>query len=79
MANIINGLEIANKHMKEKELLTSEIFFWLILEVAAIIKIFEQVGLCPPMTLYEKQRFLIKAHIVAEKVSETILKNKKRD
>lgn len=74
----MNGLELANKHMKEKELLTSEIFFWLLLEVADIIKIFkEELGYEP--TKYEIQRFLIQAHIVAEKKAEMILKNKKRD
>ena len=77
MANIINGLEIANKRMKEKELLTSEIFLWLVVVVAEIIKIFKQAGY--NLTPYEKQRFLIKAHIVAEKKAEMILKNKRRD
>ena len=28
MGNIINGLEIANKRIKEKEELTGPIFFW---------------------------------------------------
>ena len=73
----MNGLEIANKRMKEKEKLTSEIFLWLLLEVADIIKIFKQKGYDP--TPYEKLRFLIKAHIVAEKKAEMILKNKKSD
>lgn len=77
MANIINGLEIANKRIKEKELLTSEMFFLLTLEVADIIKIFEREG-CE-LTPYEKQRFLIQAHIIAEKKAEMILKNKKSD
>jgi hypothetical protein len=77
MANIINGLEIVNKRMKEKELLTSEIFLWLVLGIAEIIKIFKQAGYEP--TPYEKQGFLIKAHIVAEKKAEMLLKNKKRN
>ena len=78
MGNIINGLEIANKHIKEKEQLTSELFLWLALEIAATIKIFKkQTGYEP--TPYETQRFLIQAHIAAEKKAEMILKNKKRD
>ena len=73
----MNGLELANKRIKEKEELTSEIFLWLTLEVADIIKIFEHEGY--ELTPYEKQRFLITAHIVAEKKAEMILKNKKSD
>ena len=38
----MNGLELANKRIKEKEELTSEIFLWLVLEVAEIIEIFKQ-------------------------------------
>lgn len=75
MANIVNGLEIANKRMKEKELLTTEIFFWLTLVIAEIIEIFKQEGYEP--TPHEKQGFLIKAHIIAEKKAEIILKNKR--
>jgi hypothetical protein len=71
----MNGLELANKRIKEKEELTSEIFLWLVLEVAEIIEIFKQKGYDP--TPYEKQRFLIKAHLVAEKKAEIILKNKR--
>ena len=77
MANIINGLELANKRIKEKEELTNEIFPWLVLKVAEIIEIFKQAGYEP--TPYEKQRFLIKAHILSEKKAEMVLKNKKRD
>ena len=77
MANIINGLKIANKCIEEKELLTSAIFLELALEIAAITEIFKQKGYDP--TPYEKLRFLIKAHIVADKKAEMILKNKKRD
>ena len=71
----MNGLELANKHIKEKELLTSVIFLELALEIAAITEIFKQKGYDP--TPYEKQRFLIKAHLVAEKKAEIILKNKR--
>jgi uncharacterized tellurite resistance protein B-like protein len=77
MGNIINGLEIANKHIKEKEQLTSELFLWLALEIAEIIEIFEQAGYKP--TSYEKQRLLIQAHIAAEKKAEMMLKNEKSD
>ena len=77
MANIINGLEIANKRIKEKELLTSEIFLWLTLVIAEIIKIFESEGYEP--TTYEKQKFLIKAHMIAEKKAEMILNTKMKD
>ena len=38
----MNGLEIANKRIKEKELLTSAIFLELALEIAAITEIFSQ-------------------------------------
>ena len=76
MGNIINGLEIANKHMKEKELLTSELYLELALEIAAIIEIFKLLGYEP--TPYETQRFLIKAYIASDKKAEMILKNKKR-
>ena len=76
MANIINGLEIANKRIEEKELLTGAIFLELALEIAAIIEIFKLLGYEP--TPYETQRFLIKAYIAAEKKAEMILKNKKR-
>ena len=75
MANIMNGLEIANTRIEEKELLTGAIFLELALEIAAITEIFKQKGYDP--TPYEKLRFLIKAHIVAEKKAEMILKNKK--
>ena len=77
MAKIVNGLEIANKHMKEKEILRSYIFFLLALGIADSIEIFKQEGYDP--TPYEKQKFLIKAHIIAEKKAEMILKNKKSD
>ena len=75
MGNIVSGLEIANKRIKEKEELTGLIFFWLTLEIAEIIELFKLVGYEP--TPYEKQEFLIKAHIIAEKKAEIILKNKR--
>jgi accessory gene regulator protein AgrB len=71
MANMINGLEIANKRIKEKEELEAQIYIWLVIEIIEIIKIFELAGYTP--TSYEKQRFLIQAHIVAEKKAEMML------
>ena len=78
MANIINGLEIANKRMKEKEELTGTIFFW---SAAYLMMLFNEVEYVTDIksTPYDRQRALIKAHIVAEKKAEMILKNKKRD
>ena len=73
----MNSLEIANKRIREKEEIASQIYLWLVVGIAEIIKIFEQEGY--KATIYEKQRFLIKAHILSEKKAEMILKNKNRD
>ena len=78
MGNIINGLEIANKRIKEKEELTGPIFFW---SAAYLMMLFDEVEYVTDIkfTPYDRQRALITAHMVAEKKAEMILKNKKRD
>ena len=78
MANIINGLEIANKRIKEKEELTGLIFFW---SAAYLMMLFDEVEYVTDIkfTLYDRQRALIKAHIIAEEKAEMVLKNKRRD
>jgi hypothetical protein len=78
MADIINGLEIANKRMKEKEELTSEIFFWSAIYFTMLFKEVEDL-LDIKFNPYDKRRALICAHIVAKKKAEMILKNKKVD
>lgn len=76
MGNIVSGLEIANKRMKEKEEITNEITFWIGAAVLLFLKETEET-LDIKFTPYDRQRALIKAHIVAEKKAEMILKNKK--
>ena len=74
----MNGLEIANKRIKEKEELTSKIYFWLMLITYIIIKKFEHTYHKKyKMTKYEKQRYLLKAHITAEDIAERILKGER--
>ena len=71
----MNGLEIADERIREKELLTAEIFLDLVLKVAAIDFIFQQFGIkLPPC---DERRFYITAHIAAEKAAERILANRK--
>ena len=76
MGNIVSGLEIANKRMKEKEAFTGLIFFW---SATYLMMLFDEVEYVTDIkfTPYDRQRTLIKAHIVAEKKTEMILKNKK--
>ena len=76
MGNIVSGLEIANKRMKEKEAFTGLIFFW---SATYLMMLFDEVEYVTDIkfTPYDRQRALIKAHIVAEKKAEMILKNKK--
>ncbi len=67
----MNGLEIANRRIKEKEKLTEMIYNLLLIEIAEFIAIAKQEG-CEP-NIYEKQRLLIKTHILAEETAEKVL------
>ncbi len=69
----MNGLEIANKRIKEKELLTSEMFLGSATYFMMLLDVVEDL-LDIKFTPYDRYRALIAAHIVAEKNAEIILK-----
>jgi hypothetical protein len=71
----MNGLEIANKRIKEKEEITSEIYLSYAVYFMILFKATE-VLLDIKFTPYDRYRALITARIVAEKKAEIILKNK---
>ena len=71
----MNGLGIADARIREKELLTADIYLCLILKAAATAHILKQMGF--DVSLFNERRFQIKTHIAAEKAAERILTNRK--